>query len=115
MQETEIKLIEKPYRSQLMIHERHKLMPQAVLAVELVKSLMIGAIPDGETSSGESAHRLLTPVEIVTKAVATAELVYAEVEAKGWVLEVPSLTELDAREAAVELAGFRVDKACEEL
>jgi hypothetical protein len=115
MKEPDIKFIDKPYRSQLMIHDRYKLMPQAVLAVELVKSLMIGAIPDGETSSGESAHRLLTPVEIVTKAVATAELVYAEIEAKRWVLEVPSLTELDALEAVVEPAGFRVDNAREEL
>jgi len=83
MHDVEIKFIDKPYHSQLM---SHKLMPQAVLAVEIARSLSIASVPDGETSSGELAFRLLTPVEIVDKAVAVAELVYVEIETKGWVL-----------------------------
>jgi hypothetical protein len=114
MQKPDIKFIDKPYRSQLMIHDRYKLMPQGSLAVEIARTLAIAAVPEGESSKGEQLHRLMRPDEIVAKATAIAELVYADIEARGWVLEVPSLTELDTRDAAILAPGFRpVDKSGE--
>ena len=66
----------------------------------------MGAIPDGETSNGEQRHRLLTPTEIVEKAVAVSDLVYATIESKGWVQEVPSLEEMEAFAGEEESPGF---------
>lgn len=93
-------------RGQLMVHERCKLTPQGTLAVEIVRSLSLAAIPDGETSTGEQKYRPLTPAEIVEKAVAVSGLIYDKVESKGWVLDVPSFEEIEKFDGDASAPGF---------
>lgn len=108
MLKSDIKIISatKPWRATIATHERYKMTPIAVLAVDIARSLSIGAIPDGETSSGEQRHRLLTTEEIVDKAVAISEMVYAAIESKGWVQELPSLEDMENFAGEEERTGF---------
>lgn len=104
----DVKLISmnKPWRATVATHERYKMTPMATLAVDIARSLSIGAIPDGETSTGEVKYRLLTAKEIVDKAVAVSELVHATIESKGWVQELPSLDDMEKFAGEEESTGF---------
>lgn len=104
----DVKLISttKPWRATVATHERYKMTPMATLAVEIARSLSIGAVPDGETSSGEQKYRLLTVKEIVDKAVAISESVYAAIESKDWVQELPSLEDMERFAGEEESTGF---------
>lgn len=50
---------------------------------------MVAAVSDGEDSSGRAKLRIMTPKEIVERAVQVAELLIGEFEARGWFLELP--------------------------
>ncbi len=108
MLKSDIKIISatKPWRATIATHERYKMTPKGTLAVDIARSLSLGAIPDGETSTGEQRHRLLTPKEIVDKAMTVSELIYAAIESKGWVQEVPSLEEMENFAGEEESTGF---------
>lgn len=49
----------------------------------------VAAIPDGEDSSGRQKLRLPTPVELVDRAIETAETLNTRMIALGWLVEVP--------------------------
>jgi hypothetical protein len=46
-------------------------------------------VPDGETSSGDQKYRALTPQEVVEHSIATAELMFSELESRGHVVFLP--------------------------
>lgn len=108
MQKADLKIVSAraQIRGQLMVHERYKLTPQGQLAIELTRGMALAAIPDGETSSGGMRHRLLLPSETVEWVTAVAELVYAAIESKGWVLDVPSFEEIDKFDGDDSAPGF---------
>ena len=62
----------------------------AGLAVEMASRWgMVAAQPDGEDSNGRQKLRCLSPNEIVSKAINTAEMLYEELSAKGLIAEIP--------------------------
>ncbi len=104
----DVKLISttKSWRAAVMTHERYKLKPQGALAIDIVRALSLCILPDGETSTGEQKHRSLTAKEIVDKAVAISELVYATIESRGWVQDLPSLEDMEKFAGEEESTGF---------
>jgi hypothetical protein len=50
--------------------------------------------PDGLTPGGHQAYRQLSPEEVVTRAFAIADGVFAEFERRGWSATIPPLDEL---------------------
>lgn len=67
--------------------------PKAEIALELIaKWGMVAGIDSGEDSTGRSKHRLQSPEELVERACQTAELAFASLEQRGWLLKVPAPT-----------------------
>ncbi len=50
---------------------------------------MIASIQDGEDSKGRSKLRLMTPQELVDRAMATSKAAFKAIESEGWILDVP--------------------------
>jgi hypothetical protein len=80
--------------------------PQAGWVMELVHACA-GPQPDGLTSSGDQAYRLLSPEEVATRAFAIADTVFAELERRGWSAPIPALHELRSEGGSV---GFLARK-----
>jgi hypothetical protein len=81
--------------------------PQTGWVMELVQACA-GPQPDGVTPGGHQACRLLTPEEVVTRAFAIADSVFAEFERRGWSASIPPLDEL---RSAGESVGFLARKS----
>lgn len=63
------------------------------LALILVEKWgMVACIDDGEDGAGRHMTRLMTPVELVERACATAEVMWEQIEKRGWALDVPAPT-----------------------
>ncbi len=59
-------------------------------AIEFAKHYgMITGTLDGEDSQGRSRMRLLTPAEVVERAVAVADRLFDAIDANGWLHDVP--------------------------
>ena len=56
---------------------------------------MIAGEPDGEDSAGRAKGRLLTPGEVVDRAVEMTELLMKSAKEKGWMVEGPDVRETD--------------------
>jgi hypothetical protein len=67
--------------------------PQAGWVMQLVEACA-GPQPDGVTPAGHQAYRQLSPEEVVTRALAIADGVFAEFERRGWSASIPALDEL---------------------
>jgi hypothetical protein len=65
----------------------------AELAQRLAASTAAHVVPDGETSSGDQKYRLLTPEEVVERAVAIAELTFQRLIEQGYALTLPPYSE----------------------
>jgi hypothetical protein len=67
--------------------------PQTAWVMQLVQACA-GPQPDGVTAGGHQAYRGLSPEEVVTRAFAIADGVFAEFEKRGWSAPIPALEEL---------------------
>lgn len=107
MKPLEIKILplRRQMRNQLMIHHRHTLDARGQLTVDLVRNLSIAAVPDGIGPNGDQVHRMLESREVVVRAVEIAEHVYAEIERRNWLIETPSLDELELSDPEIT-TGF---------
>jgi len=69
---------------------------------------IVAATPNGEDSAGRQALDLQPPVDLVKRAFDIAELAYEECNARGHLLDLPDLNEVnaanDAKRAAKETA-----------
>lgn len=57
---------------------------------------MVAAVPDGEDSAGRQKLRLMTPEELTTRAMQTAEVAFRTLRAHGWIAPSIELTEAPA-------------------
>lgn len=63
---------------------------EGALATEFVGRWgMVAATLDGEDSAGRAKLRLLTPEELVERALATSTLLYAELRIRGYLVPIP--------------------------
>jgi hypothetical protein len=74
---------------------------------ELVMHLVSGSqvVPDGETTSGDQKFRVLTPEEVVERAVALAELTFERLIARGHVAVAPTYDDLPDETAPMGFAA----------
>lgn len=64
---------------------------RARVAMELVVRWgIVAAVQDGEDAAGRSKDKLQPPIEIVKRAVETADLLMEDIEKRGWMLPCPS-------------------------
>lgn len=71
----------------------HKVVPdpRAKMAEECIRQWgMVAGVPDGEDSAGRSRLRLATVNELVARACASADTLYAEFDKRGWLVSIPS-------------------------
>jgi len=71
------------------VHPRTAFAPQTSLVLQIVAACA-GPQPD----AGGGGARLLSPDEVVTRAFAIADGVFAEFDRRGWTAAVPSLEDL---------------------
>lgn len=78
------------------IHQRESATWKARLACALIErwGLVVGA-PDGEDSAGRSKGRKMLPAELVAEATEVADLAIEEFRRRGWVIELPSLADIE--------------------
>lgn len=88
------------------IQARTAYAPQTTWIMQLVQACA-GPQPDGMTPSGCQAYRQLPPEEVVTRAFAIADGVFAEFEKRGWSASIPALDELRSGSGPV---GFLAKK-----
>ncbi|MBO0750899.1 MAG: hypothetical protein J2P53_02240 [Bradyrhizobiaceae bacterium] len=67
--------------------------PQSGWVMQLAQACA-GPQPDGLTPGGQQAYRLLSSEEVVTRAFAIADGVFAELAKRGWSAPVPPFDEL---------------------
>jgi hypothetical protein len=80
--------------NQVMQHHRIAISMAGSFAIDMARSLAMGGVPLPECDgAGHQMMRLLTPEEIVTKAVATTEQLFTAIGDKGWITEVPPFSE----------------------
>ena len=73
---------------------------RAKIAVDMATRWgMVAGKPDGEDTRGRAKLDLLSPKEVVDRAVKTADLLVSELEERGWFDMMPDLAELYAKEA----------------
>jgi hypothetical protein len=80
--------------------------PQSAWVMQLVQACA-GPQPDGVTTGGHQAYRLPSPEEVVTRAFAIADGVFAEFQKRGWSVPIPPLDEL---RSSGEGVGFLAKK-----
>lgn len=72
------------------IHNSSLLVSAAEIAREMAARWgCVAAEPDGEDSAGRSRMRLATPDEVAARACNTAAALWAEFEARGWIVSIP--------------------------
>lgn len=97
---------EKTRFNQVMQHQRMAISQPGSFAMDLARSMSMGGVPLQECDgAGHQMMRLLTPDEIVTKAVTITELLFSAMEKKNWVAEVPTFSSLLRDES--DDVGFR--------
>ena len=86
---------EKMRYDQVMQHQRTATSNAGSFAMDLARSMAIAGVPLPECDgAGHQMMRLLTPDEIVTKAITITELLFSAMEKKNWVAEVPTFSSL---------------------
>lgn len=83
----------------------------ARIAIDLVARWgMVAAAPDDEDSCGRQRSRLQDPVEVVTRAIQTADILCGELRRCGWLTPVPSLEEARGQLADAEHARDEAER-----
>jgi hypothetical protein len=89
---------------QVVSHHRLTKSEQASFALDLMRSGMMAGIHDGKDAKGEDVFKLLTPAQLVERAVQISELAYATFATKKWTFELPPFDELKETD---EQVGFK--------
>lgn len=69
--------------------------PARLAGVLIEKWALVAAAPDGEDSAGRAKARLLTPEELVDRAIAVSERFYEVMRARGHLVDLPDLNEIN--------------------
>ena len=80
--------------------------PQTAWVMQLVQACAAPQ-PDGATPGGHQAYRQPSPEEVVSRAFAIADGMFAEFEKRGWSAAIPALDELRSAGGAL---GFLAKK-----
>lgn len=81
--------------------------PQTAWVMQLVQTCTAPQ-PDGVTPGGHQAYRQPSPEEVVSRAFAIADVMFAELEKRGWSAAIPALDELRSAGGPV---GFLATKS----
>ena len=93
-------------RNTLVVHGRMVMGPFGSLFTELLKISVHSAIDDGETSTGSQKMRVMTPTEIVARCVELTERAHGAMEQRGWIIEAPSLDDIESADTDQRKPGF---------
>ena len=78
------------YTSALTIHQAEVPGVEANFVLALIEKWgLVAGAPDGEDSAGRAQMRLLTPEEVVTRAMATSRLAFGAFREAGWLVQTP--------------------------
>jgi hypothetical protein len=95
---TQIQVVEDYGRNsakRLFVHETESPNRKAVFACRIIERwALVAAKVDGEDSAGRAKLGVLPPAEIVKHACDTAQLAFAEFEKRGWMLQMPDISDL---------------------
>lgn len=92
MLKPEMKIVEPDeVKRQALVHDRNSPTKQAAFAMDLVR---IGMQLTPESGTFSKSVALMPPEQVVARAVALTELMFATFETKGWIVELPALSEL---------------------
>lgn len=69
---------------------------KAQLALDLISKFGMAAIPEGETSSGETKLRVLTAEEVITRCFDVADKAIDEIRKRSWYSTCPSWEEMES-------------------
>lgn len=112
----ESKVLEKYHDNELRVWETEHPEIEARMAMGLAERWgMVAAMADGEDSSGRAKLRLATPEEVVSRAVATAELLMKEMREKGWIFTSHSLDDILTKEEVGDICEARGKRKLQEL
>lgn len=96
MSTLDYKILKKYGVSDIQLHERMHPDLQGRIATDLVTRWgMVAAMPDGEDSAGRLKLRLMTPDELVARAMETADRLVKAMHEAGNLLMLPSLPDPD--------------------
>jgi len=77
------------------LHRKLELDSRGKLAAAFIERwAMVAAEQDGEDTAGRQKLRRLTPEELASHACDTVDAMYRECRIRGWILSIPSLTEI---------------------
>lgn len=77
--------------SQPLVYQKNVLDRRAEIALIMIEKWgMVAGYTDGEDSAGRSKIELMPVDQLVERAFSTAEVAYAEIERRGWLLEIPA-------------------------
>lgn len=85
------------------LHERELPSSEAVMMAALMERwALVAAVPDGEDGAGRQKMRMPTAAELAERCADIVAAFRAEVERRGWIVDVPT-----AAEAEVEIAKIK--------
>ena len=83
-------LLDDRWKEGYQIHDTRTPCSEGILAIHLIERWgSVAGKPDGEDTAGRAKIGLQTPRELVDRACNTAEITFAELEKRGWMLEMP--------------------------
>lgn len=93
--DTEVKVlpVKRLFENTFMCHERSKATIVAAYAMDLARSGM----HFGHEDSKKKLH-LFSPQQIAQRACAIAEALFSEMDARGWMKELPAISELEGED-----------------
>lgn len=78
---------------------------QGSFMLELVKSQAMCLVPDGQNPDGSQRFAQLAPNQIVARCAQVTEDAFAEMQKRGWQVELPTIEELRG-DMTAQPAGF---------
>ena len=84
-------------RVELQVQEAEAAEMEARIACSLVEKWgLVSGVPDGEDTSGRQRIRLMSPEEVVDRAIVTSDLLVKAFRERGWMHKLPTFAESDA-------------------
>ncbi len=95
-----------PYHTDVRVNTKKFPMGEAQLAIEIAKHLaLVVGKDDGEDSAGRQKIAIMPADEVALRACDIAEKMYAEFDARGWLLDLPAPREVVPEKKADEEAA----------
>ena len=87
----------------LMLHENEHLELKAKVALSMLEKWgMVAAEPDGEDSAGRAKLKLPSADDLAKRACDVTDEAFTEFEKRGWVLKLPTMSEMKEKYAEKE-------------